>query len=265
MSRLFHVSDLHFGAEDHAALDWFAGVVCDERPDALIVTGDLTMRARSHEFEAAGAWLAALDVPISVEVGNHDLPYFNPFARLFRPYRRFGKVERAIERPLDLADVTIVPLRTTARAQWRLNWSKGRVNAGSLRAALATIEASPANHVVLVACHHPLIEARTRSTASTRGGLSALAALAIAGADAVLTGHVHDPFDIEHDERGRTIRLIGAGTLSERVRDTAPSFNEIIVSGRRIMMSVRAMPGAEPAPPVRHDKAAAEEPAPSDA
>ena len=242
MSRLFHVSDLHFGAEDRAALDWFAGVVRDEEPDALIVTGDLTMRARSREFAAAGAWLEAFGIPISIEVGNHDLPYFNPFARIFRPYGRFRKVERLIDRPIDLADVTIVPLRTTARAQWRLNWSKGRVNATSLREALALAEAAPADHVVLVACHHPLIEADTRSTASTRGGLSALAALAIAGADAVLTGHVHDPFDIAHQEGGRTIRLIGAGTLSERIRDTAPSFNEIEVVAGRIAVRVRAMP-----------------------
>ncbi|MAW99120.1 MAG: metallophosphoesterase, partial [Sphingomonas sp.] len=46
MTRLFHVSDLHFGAEDRSALHWFARLVTDERPDAVIVTGDLTMRAR---------------------------------------------------------------------------------------------------------------------------------------------------------------------------------------------------------------------------
>ncbi len=53
MIRLFHVSDIHFGAEDAAALDWFAALVRDEQPDAVIMTGDLTMRARAREFEAA--------------------------------------------------------------------------------------------------------------------------------------------------------------------------------------------------------------------
>ena len=50
--KLFHVSDVHFGAEDPAALDWFAQCVADESPDAVIMTGDLTMRARTREFDA---------------------------------------------------------------------------------------------------------------------------------------------------------------------------------------------------------------------
>ena len=56
MIRLFHVSDLHFGAEYQAALDWFAARVAAEQPDAVIVTGDLTMRARHPEFAAAAQW-----------------------------------------------------------------------------------------------------------------------------------------------------------------------------------------------------------------
>ena len=128
MSVLFHVSDLHFGREDQTALAWFADAVAREQPDAVVVTGDLTMRARSHEFEAAKAWLAALKRPITLEVGNHDLPYFNPLRRLFMPYRRFKRVEKAIERPIELADARLVPLKTTARAQMRFNWASGRVS-----------------------------------------------------------------------------------------------------------------------------------------
>lgn len=227
MIRLFHVSDVHFGAEDREALDWFAGLARVERPDAVIVTGDLTMRARRHEFAAAAQWLEGLGRPVTVEVGNHDLPYFNLWARFVTPYRRYRALEAMIERPLDLPGVTIVPLKTTARFQWRLNWSKGHVSRRALREALALVEAAPKGHRILIACHHPLVEAGTRSSSRTRGGSAALAALAAAGADAVLTGHVHDPFDICHPGHGEDVRLIGAGTLSERVRDTPPSFNEI--------------------------------------
>lgn len=241
MARLFHVSDLHFGMEDRAALDWFRDEVHRERPDAVVVTGDLTMRARSREFSAAAAWLEVLGVPVSVEVGNHDLPYFNPVARFTTPYRRYQRLERMIERPLDLPGVTIVPLKTTARAQLRLNWSKGRVSRSGLEGAIALVRSAPPDHVVLVACHHPLVEAGTRSRASTRGGPGALERLAAAGAHAVLSGHVHDPFDVARPAGGRTIRLIGAGTLSERVRDTAPSYNELVVEGGAIALGVRAL------------------------
>lgn len=240
MIRLFHASDVHFGAEDRAALDWFAGLVRDEQPDAVVVTGDLTMRARSHEFAAAAAWLESLGRPVTVEVGNHDLPYFNLWARFVTPYRRYRALEAMIERPLDLPGLTIVPLKTTARFQWRLNWSKGHVSARALREALALVEAVPQGHRVLVACHHPLIEAGTRASSRTRGGAEALMALAMAGADAVLSGHVHDPFDISHPNGAGAMRLIGAGTLSERVRESAPSFNEIRI-GEKIETIARRM------------------------
>lgn len=232
MIRLFHVSDVHFGAEDRAALDWFAATVLDEQPDAIVMTGDLTMRARAREFAAAAKWLESLGRPVTVEAGNHDLPYFNLWARFVTPYRRYRALERMIERPLDLPGLAIVPLKTTARFQWRLDWSKGHVSTRALQEALALIEAVPRGHRILVACHHPLIEAGTRSSSRTRGGAEALAALAAAGADAVLTGHVHDPFDIRHTRAAGEVRLIGAGTLSERVRASPPSFNEIRIDAR---------------------------------
>jgi 3',5'-cyclic AMP phosphodiesterase CpdA len=241
MVRLFHVSDVHFGAEDDAALDWFARTVIDEQPDAVIVTGDLTMRARTHEFAAASKWLESLGRPVTVEVGNHDLPYFNLWARFVTPYRRYQALERMIERPLDIKGVSIVPLKTTARAQLRLNWSKGYVSTHALQQALQLVEATPADDLKFIACHHPLIEGGTRMRSQTRKGRQALEALATAGIDAVLTGHVHDPFDITHEVSGRTVRLIGAGTLSERIRAHPPSFNEIRIEGREFITLARVM------------------------
>lgn len=243
MSTLFHVSDLHFGREDEAALAAFAAAVREERPDAVIVTGDLTMRARRHEFAAAAAWLGALDVPLSVEVGNHDLPYFNLWARFVTPYARYDALERVIERELVLPDVHIVPLRTTARAQWRLNWSHGVVTDDRLATTVAALRAAAPGRVKLVACHHPLVD-RDHGAAEgrTRGGRAALAGLAAAGADAVLSGHVHDPFDIVWTGGDRPVRMIGAGTLSERVRATPPSYNRITISGSQIDVKVKALP-----------------------
>jgi len=223
---LFHMSDLHFGMEDTAALAWFAAEVASERPDGIICTGDLTMRARHHEFAEAARWLAALPAPVMVEPGNHDMPYFNPVERFVSPYARYGTLRRAVNAELVFDAIAVVPLRTIAPAQWRLNWSKGRVAKADLAHALAHVSAA-AGKLRLVACHHPLIEAGTHSTASTRGGPHALAALARAGVDAVLSGHVHDAFDLTVDAEGTPIRVIGAGTLSERVRSTRPSYNRL--------------------------------------
>ena len=238
--RLFHVSDLHFGREDAAAVAWFADIVRAERPDAVICTGDLTMRARSAEYAAATAWLQALGVPVTIEPGNHDLPYYNPVARLFAPYRRYARVEAAIERPLDLPGVMIVPLKTTARFQLRrMSW--GRVSRSGLPVALEQLRAKPAGTIALVACHHPLVRTGFEGHGDTKRGAEALTALADAGADAVLSGHVHDAFDVAWWVGARSVRLIGAGTLSERVRTTAPSFNELVIEGGKLEVRLREM------------------------
>ncbi|KRB79811.1 metallophosphoesterase [Sphingomonas sp. Root710] len=241
MIRLFHVSDLHFGCADETALRWFAAAVAAERPDAVIVTGDLTMRARRQEFEAAGAWLESLAVPLTIEPGNHDLPW-NPLTRFMRPYRHFRRIEANLERPLSLPGLSLVPLKTTARFQWRLNWSWGVVSGGSLRRTIAHLDATPDDRIVIVACHHPLTDRDgIRSRGRTLGGAEALSQLAAAGADVVLSGHVHDPFDSVIDAGGKPIRVIGAGTLSHRTRATPPSFNQLTIEGGAISSAVRAM------------------------
>jgi 3',5'-cyclic AMP phosphodiesterase CpdA len=242
--RLFHLSDIHFGLEDRDALAWVEQCIAGEAPAAVAITGDLTMRARQREFSAACDWILGLTAPVTVEVGNHDLPYFNLVERFTDPYRRFRAIEALVERKLDLRDgsgggVAIVPLKTTARAQWRLNWSKGWVTRTALARTLAAIDALPAATRVLVACHHPLVEVGTSGTALTRGGERALAALARRNVLAVLSGHVHDAFDLVHETAAGPVRMIGAGTLSKRLRSTPPGFNELTVAGREVTVRVR--------------------------
>ena len=240
MTTLFHISDLHFGAEDRAALAWFARIVAEERPDGIICTGDLTMRGTTREFAMASQWLGKLAVPVSLEPGNHDMPYYwELITRLRHPFRRYHAFAAQAHSNLALDGVMLVSLPTVTPAQWRLNWSKGHVDQRLLADAIAALGAAPATGVRLVACHHPLVEADTQGTASTSGGKQALAALARAGANAVLTGHVHDPFDLTVSAGGKSIRMIGAGTLSERLRSTSPSFNVLTVNGEHLDVAVR--------------------------
>lgn len=251
MPRIFHLSDIHFGLEDTAMLAWVKERIADERPDAVAITGDLTMRARVREFAAATAWIASLDLPVTVEVGNHDLPYFNLPERFVDPYRRFRDIEALIERTIELPGqpaglpaghlpgVAIVPLKTTARAQWRLNWSKGWITADALRDTLDRIDALPPGTQALVAAHHPLVETGTHGTALTRGGQRALEELAKRPVLAVLSGHVHDPFDLEHQTSNGPVRMIGAGTLSKRIRSTPASFNDLLIADGTIRVRVR--------------------------
>jgi 3',5'-cyclic AMP phosphodiesterase CpdA len=237
--RLFHLSDIHFGLEDRVALDWVRREIATTRPDAVVITGDHTMRARHHEFAAATRWITALEVPVTISIGNHDMPYFNPIERFATPYKRFEGMKALVEREIDLPGLAIVPLKTVRRWQPRLNWSKGWVTPQALDRCLAALDALPAGTRALVAVHHPLREVGTHGTALTRHGEDALRELAKRRVLGVLSGHVHDAFDIAEPTSEGPVRMIGAGTLSQRVRSTPPGFNELVWDGARLEVAVR--------------------------
>lgn len=236
---LFHLSDIHFGLEDRRAIAWAADCIAREAPTAVCITGDLTMRARHREYDAANAWISALGPPVTVEVGNHDMPYFNLVERFTDPYRRFRAIESVLERAIDLPGLAIVPLKTVTRAQWRFPWSNGWVTDKALAETLAAIDAQPAGTRVLVTAHHPLTERSPKGKRLTINGTRAMEELARRGVLAILTGHVHDAFDITEKTAAGPLRMIGAGTLSRRVRSTPPSFNVLSIAGQSIHVDVR--------------------------
>ena len=228
--RLFHVSDVHFGVEDPRAHAAFADAVLAERPDGVICTGDITQRATHAQFAAAADYFRALEVPVLLFPGNHDMPYYNPWERFTRPRARAEALAAQLTRPLELRHAVIICLDTNARAQWRWPWSDGVIKQPRLDKALAQLGALRDDpRLRLVACHHPLLPAHDGEKNPTIGGDRAFARLAEAGADAVLTGHVHVPFDQIRARENRSLRMIGAGTLSTRLRGAPPSYNVLTI------------------------------------
>lgn len=236
---LFHLSDIHFGLEDSTALAWVERCIAQEKPAAVCITGDLTMRARHREFAAACRWISALGPPVTVEVGNHDMPYFNLLERFIDPYRRFRSIEALLEKQINLPGVAIVPLKTVARAQWRFPWSNGWVTRAALRETLAAIDALPAGTRALVTAHHPLTERDPHGKLLTINGTATMAQLARRNVLAILTGHVHDAFDLDQPTPAGNLRMIGAGTLSKRIRSSPPSFNQLTLTAAGIAVTVR--------------------------
>ncbi len=241
---LFHISDVHFGLEDQRALDWVKHEISRLQPDGLIITGDLTMRARHEEFAKAGRWMAQIPVPIALEPGNHDLPGYHLPERYLHPLRRFDQFKQSLGNPLTqpmLPGLALVGLNTNVAMQPRSNWSKGWVSEKALANCLAQIDALADGTKALVLAHHPLREAGTDGTAFTHGGNRALEALARRNVEAVLSGHVHDPFDIVETTAAGPVRMIGAGTLSTRLRSSAPSFNQLEWDGNTLSVKVREL------------------------
>lgn len=238
-TSIIQLSDIHFGSENAEALAWAKAEIERKDPALVLITGDLTMRARHREYDSARRWIAALSVPVKIEVGNHDLPYFNLIERFRYPYARFERLRRAIETLPQFPDLQLVSLLTTPPAQPRWPWSNGYIGDAALAETLAEIDAVPEGRTVVVSAHHPLLQKDKNGEQLTLGGDRALAELAKRGVSAVLSGHVHNAFDMVHKTAFGPIRMIGAGTLSTRLRSTPPGFNELLWDGNSLAVRHR--------------------------
>ena len=89
--RLIHISDVHFGREDRAALEQLAAFTSRLKPDAVVFAGDITQEGRHSEFEAAREWLDNLKFPVIAAPGNHDTPLINMTARVLKPFARYTR------------------------------------------------------------------------------------------------------------------------------------------------------------------------------
>jgi 3',5'-cyclic AMP phosphodiesterase CpdA len=243
--KIIQVSDIHFGGENVAATDAALERFHAEQPDLLIAAGDLTRDGAAAEFDAAKAWLDHAPRPQLVAPGNHDTPYLGPLEiveRLVSPWKRY---EQRFGPADDVAwqgkGASVFAINTARGAQIRWNWSKGAVSSGQTRRLCRRLQASPAGDVKIVVCHHPLIEiVGGPMTARVRGGTHAAETLVQAGADLVLSGHIHTPFVAPYPfGDGKTV-AVGSGTLSVRERGMPPSFNIIEIDGADIRVTALA-------------------------
>ena len=228
--RLIHISDVHFGREDRAALEQLAAFTSRVKPDAVIFAGDITQKGRHGEFEAAREWLDNLKFPVIAAPGNHDTPLINMAARVLKPFARYTRYMHgmdAVDRLVELrgGTVRIVAINSARGVQGRLNWADGVIDIEDLETALALLAGGPEDAWRLLICHHPLHEpGLSQVSVETKRGLAALKLCARAHVDAILTGHIHDAFAHAITKRRRPMVQMGSGTLSTRLRRTPPSF-----------------------------------------
>ncbi len=244
--RLAHISDIHFGGENAAAVASARDHLNDGRFDLVVVTGDLTRFAEIDEFKRAADWLARLRAPKLVTPGNHDAPYLAWGERVFRPFRRYEQAIGPAPAQAHLGDGLIVRGLNTARgAQPRLNWSKGQISRRQVASAIGGFGRGEAASARIVAVHHPLIEMiGGPMTARVWGGEAAARAFAMARVDLVLSGHIHAPFVWTYPFGDGKTHAVGAGTLSVRERGVAPGFNVIDIDRAAIRVAALSWTGS---------------------
>ncbi len=247
MGRILQFSDIHFGCEHRHACAAALDHAHTTAHDLVLITGDITQQGLPDEFEAAGRWIAAMPDPRFVIVGNHDVPYWSLFARVFRPWKAF---ERATGHPAHdhqfLGPNLMVRGVVTARGwQARTNWSKGVIDLGQTRKAAEALRQAPVGALRVLACHHPLVEMiGAPMTGEVKRGEAAARIFAEAGVDLITTGHVHVPFALPISLGDHCSYAVGCGTLSHRERGSAPSFNQIDWDDRHITVTAMAWNGA---------------------
>src|SRR5271166_2836489 len=131
MRTIAHLSDLHFGRHDAAVAEALVADLAALRPDLVVISGDLTQRARRGEFAAARAFLDRLPAPFIAVPGNHDVPLYDLVRRTFRPLHRFARYITDLSHPF-FADAEIAVLGiNTARS---MAISSGRISHDQMQA-----------------------------------------------------------------------------------------------------------------------------------
>jgi 3',5'-cyclic AMP phosphodiesterase CpdA len=239
---LLHVSDVHFGPKHLSELS--AAVVelaRERRPAAIVVSGDLTQRAKPRQFRAAREWIARLPAPVAFVPGNHDVPMYRFWERFFAPlgaWKRHFSPEPVRE---VVGEGFAVRGLNTAHA-----WTSkhGRVLPGELARVERELAASAPEQLGVVVSHHPLAPSPYLGREPVaRGGARALERLGAAGADLVLAGHLHHGFWVRPEPGSAAPLVLHCGTTcSSRGRGSEAgrnSLNWIEIDARTVRVERR--------------------------
>jgi 3',5'-cyclic AMP phosphodiesterase CpdA len=222
MSVLLQISDPHFGTEQPPVVEALVALARQQRPDLLVLSGDITQRARPAQFQMARTFMQRLGAPALAIPGNHDIPLFDLWARLRRPYARhiaaFGDDLEPVHSSPDLMVVCI----NTARP-WR--HKHGEVSGLQVDRVARLLAGAKAAQLRVVVVHQPVAVTRAEDKPNLlRGHAAALQCWAAAGADLVMGGHIHLPYVMALHGVARPMWAVQAGTaVSSRVRRGVPN------------------------------------------
>jgi 3',5'-cyclic AMP phosphodiesterase CpdA len=198
--RIVHLSDLHFGAQQPGAAEALLAAIHGLAPALTLITGDITQRARNSQFLAARQFFDRLPGNWMAIPGNHDMPLFRPWHRLFTPRHRYRHHIGSISADrLDHPQLRIALLDSTDPLAWRA----GRLRSAACRDAARWLAQAAPDQLRIAAAHHPFASREAGNKGGMAGAETARALLIDEGcADLLLWGHLH---------RTETLLVAGAG------------------------------------------------------
>ncbi|MBK4736848.1 metallophosphoesterase family protein [Noviherbaspirillum pedocola] len=239
MSLIIQISDTHFGTEQLPVLQALRDCIREQAPQLLVLSGDITQRARRSQFAAARAFIDSLPaIPLLALPGNHDIPLFNVAARMLAPYAGYrAAFGNALEPEFESTDLLALAVNTTRPYRH----ADGEVSKQQIERVARRLALAKPRQLRLVVTHQPICVTRPEDHKNLlHGHLPAMRRWAEAGADCVLGGHIHLPYVCALHEAGhglaRRIWAVQAGTaLSSRVRHGAPNSINLIRHARNDM------------------------------
>jgi 3',5'-cyclic AMP phosphodiesterase CpdA len=231
MSVLLQISDTHFGTEQPPVVEALVALATQQRPDVVVLSGDITQRARPAQFRAARTFVERLGAPVLPIPGNHDIALFDLWSRLIRPYARYSAVFGPELEPVHAAaDLLVIGVNTT-RA-WR--HKNGEVSTAQIDRVARLLRAARPQQLRVVVVHQPAAVTLDRDrTNLLRGHRAATQSWAAAGADLVMGGHIHLPYTLALQGLARRLWVVQAGTaVSSRTRPGVPNSVNILRWGQ---------------------------------
>lgn len=219
---LLQISDTHFGTERPAVVEALLRLSQRMRPAVVVLSGDITQRARHSQFTAAKEFVSRIAASTVLAIpGNHDIPLFNIFARLLQPYgafeRAFGK---QLEPEWESPDFLIICVNTTRAARHK----DGEASMEQISRVSQRLQAAKPHQLRVVVTHQP-VHVLQGSEIHNRlhGHAAAITSWSQAGADIIMGGHIHLPYIAPlHEHYDQVLRrcwVVQAGTaVSWRVR-----------------------------------------------
>lgn len=233
MSVLLQISDTHFGTEQPQVVEALVALSAQQRPDLVVLSGDITQRARPTQFRAAKAFVERLGAPVLAIPGNHDIALFDLWARLTRPYAHYATSFGTQLEPVHMSqDWLVVGVNTTR--PWR--HKNGEVSTAQIDGVAKLLGAASPTQLRVVVVHQPLAVTEARDQNNLlRGHGDAVRAWAAAGADLLMGGHIHLPYTLALHGWARRLWVVQAGTaVSSRTRDGVPNSVNILRWGETV-------------------------------
>ena len=225
MKTVLQISDPHFGTEVPAVVEALVRFVHGEAPDLVILSGDITQRARPSQFRAARRFVDRLGAPAMLAIpGNHDIPLWNAGARLFTPYANHCREFGADLEPVFEADWLLAQAVNTTR---RLRHTEGVVSRRQVERIARRLEAATEAQLRIVVMHQPVFVTKSEDIPNLlHGHARAVRRWSAAGADLILGGHIHLPYVRALSDAfvglPRALWAVQAGTcVSRRLRHEA--------------------------------------------